>query len=146
MGYGVVTADEVIQQMEEREILDAEQATEREEDEIKKNERIKNIDEVEKQLQETRKLLTGLRSEHAAKSKEDLQKKKSKKRGGDDDQSLYDEMKFARDQDINDKNERLKELRTQLQALKADHVVTNKAIAYIALKKEKGNLVMPNDN
>lgn len=156
VGYGVVTADEVIQQLEEREIADAEQEIEREEDEISKNERIKNIDEIDKQFQETRKLLTRLRSEHAAKSKAGGPRKKAKKRGCDDDLSFNEETKLAREQEINETNERVKELRTQLQALRADHVTKNKAVAvkrkkFVALKKEKGNLVMPssepwNDN
>lgn len=120
VGYGVVTADEVVQQLEEREIAHAEHEIEREEDEISKNERIKNIDEVNKQLQDTRKLLTRLKTEHAAKSKEVAPKKKSKKRGRDDDMSLHEEMKLSREHEINETNERLKELRTQFQALKAE--------------------------
>lgn len=148
VGYGVVTADEVIQQMEEREAAEADQEIEREKDEINKNERIKNIEQVDRQMQETRKLVTRLRSEHAAKSKEEAPKKKTRKRGVDDDLSLYEELKLAREEEINVNNERLKELRTQFQSLKADNVAKNKAVAvkrknYIALKKEKGHLVMP---
>lgn len=57
-----------------------------------------------------------------------------KKRGGDGDQSIYEETKFAREQEIDKKNE--------LQALKTDNVATNKAIAvkgknYIELKKRR---------
>lgn len=144
VGYGVVTAEEVIEEMEERERADAQQVIEREEDEIQKNKREKQIEEVENQLRETRESLAILKSENAAALKESAPKRKSKKRGNNaEDQSIQ----IARKQEINSKNEELKELRKQLHIFKANHVAANKAVALkrrncLQLKKDKGNLIV----
>lgn len=148
VGYGVVTSDEVIQQMEEREISDVQHEIEREEDEIDKRVREKKIDDVDKQLREIRELIITLKSKYAANVKEAALKKKSKKRGRDGSESLLEETIADSKIEIDAKNDQLKELRERLKVLEADHVLANKAVAAkrrneIQLKKERGNLVMP---
>lgn len=149
VGYGVATAEEVLEHIAEREILDGQHEIEREEDEIEKNAREKEIDGVEKQLRETRKFLIDLRSVTATYVKEAAQKKKSKKGGnGHSESSFLDDTISEKKIEIDAKNDELKNLREQLKALKADHTAANKAVAAkrkndIQIKKERGNTVIP---
>lgn len=145
VGYGVATADEVLEHIAEREILDGQLEIEQEENEIEKKGREKRMEDVEKQLQETRKILMKLRSENASNVKEAAQQKKSKKRVGNrniGDTILQNKTK------IESKNAELKDLRELLKSLKSEHILANKAAATkrrndLQQKKEKGNVVIP---
>lgn len=146
VGYGVATADEVLEHIAEREIADGQLEIEQEENEIQKKVRETKIDDVDKQLQEIRKSLMTLRSVNAANVKEAAQKKKSKKSA--DNESLLDYTILKNKLEIEAKNEELKSLCEQLKTLKADHILANKAAATkrkndIQLKKERGNVVIP---
>lgn len=148
VGYGVATADEVLDHLAEREILDGQLEIEQEGNEIEKKAREKEIEDVDKQLQEIRKLLTTLRSENAANVKEAAQQKKTKKRGSGNNASLLDDIILKNKTEIDNNNEELKILREKLKSLKADHILANKAAAAkrkrdIEMKKERGNVVIP---
>lgn len=109
---------------------------------------MKKIDDVEKKLQETRKLVMTLRSENAANVKEAAQQKKSKKRASVGNQSLLDDIILKSKIEIDAKNEELKALREQLKNLKTDHISANKAAAAkrkndILLKRDRGNVIIP---
>ncbi|XP_037043651.1 uncharacterized protein LOC119079698 [Bradysia coprophila] len=145
VGYGVATAEEVLDHIAEREILDGQLEIEQEENEIEKRAREQKIEDVENQLQETRQALTTLRAENASNVKEAAQQKKSKKRGSN---SNLDETILQNKTKIETKNSELKVLREQLKSLKADHITANKAAATkrrndLQQKKERGNVVIP---
>lgn len=147
VGYGVATAEEVLEHIAEREILDGQMDIEQEENEIEKKAREKAIEDVEKQLQETRKVLATMRSENASLIKDAAQQKKSKKRKSSGD-AVVDDTILQNKAKIEEKNIELKALREQLKSLKTDHIVANKAAASkrrsdLQLKKGSGNIVIP---
>lgn len=79
VAYGVVTADEIITEIDEREVMEARQEGEREEDEIVTHQREKQIQETEGQVREIRHKLNVLKAENTAKNKEFAIKKKGRK-------------------------------------------------------------------
>lgn len=66
VSYGVVTAEEVVQTIIDREAADRQHEIEREQDEIAKHQRENELKEIEEELKVARNLLTSARAENAA--------------------------------------------------------------------------------
>lgn len=147
ISYGVVTAEEVVQSLNDREAADRQQEIEREEDEIAKHERENKIKEVDEELRDVRKILGTLRSENLAVNKEIAQKKKNKIIDCDE-LELQEAAKDDRENIIKQYDDELRELREIVKKLKSTHVAANKAVllkrkTFEQQKKEIGNKVQP---
>lgn len=144
VSYGVVTAKEVVQSIMDREAAEQQQEIESEENEIAKLSRENEIATVDEELRDLRKLLSTLRSEVGALSKEMVQKKKNK----DGDLELLEVEKREKEVQIKEYDKQLRELREKLKSLKAINVENNKAVSlkkknFELQKKQTGNKVVP---
>lgn len=147
VAYGVVTAEEVVQCMFDREAADRQQEIQREQDEIAKLERENVMKDVDEQLKEVRNFLSAARAENVAMNKETAQKKKNKTIEGSE-LALQEEAKEERENTIKLYDEQLRELREKMKSLKSIHVAKNKAVLlkrknFEQQKKEIGNKIQP---
>lgn len=149
ISYGVVTAEEVVQSLLEREAADRQHKIEREADDIAKIARENEIATLEEELKHLRKFVSDARSENAAKNKEIIQKKKAKSIESTE-LMLEEAGKEERENLIKQYDGQLRELRERMKELKSVHVATNKDVllkrkAFEMRKKEVGNKVQPSN-
>lgn len=137
VGYGVVTSNEIINEMEMQETAEANHQIFLEENEISKHERETEIDNLNAQLQTLRTEIKMLRSENAAKNK-NLPRQARK----DDKTAKLERLKIIKNTD-----DRMQELRKRLNELKSIHVSKNKDVAYIKKQyleqKQNKNVILP---
>lgn len=118
VAYGVVTSNEIINEMERQEAVEAEHEIDVEQYQIEKHDREQQIGHAEQKLRE-----------HSAKAKQSVGKKKSKKAKKDD-----ADAKSKRLIAIKESNEQLRDLRQNLNELRSIHASAYKAIV---LRKKK---------
>lgn len=149
IAYGVVTAKEVVQSLYDREAADRQQEIEREQDEISKHERENEINEIDEEVRDVRKLLCTLRTDNTTVNKEVAQKKK-KKIIDSNELALQESAKDEREKTIKHHDDQLRILRDKMKDLKSTHVATNKAVLlkrknFEQQKKERGNQIQPSN-
>lgn len=147
ISYGVVTAEEVVQSIFDKEAADRQHEIEREQDEIAKLERENAMKDVDDQLKEVRNFLSIARAENIAANKETAQKKKNKTIESSE-YALQEAAKNERENIIKLFDEQLRDLREKMKSLKSIHVASNKAVQlkrknFELQKKEMGNKVQP---
>lgn len=147
ISYGVVTAEEIVQSIFEKEAADRLHEIEREQDEIAKVKRENTIKDVDEQLKEVRNFLSTARAENVAVNKETVQKKKNKTIEGSE-LALQEAAKDERETTIKLYDEQLRELKEKMKSLRSTHVAENKAVLlkrknFELRKKEMGNKVQP---